>query len=289
VFGAWSATILRNCLSCHQDLTAASWRDIVSAVAETVRTLAGEPRSLELSLAEHVCLALVAQGATHGWQLGTLLAPDGEIGRVWALSRPLTYRALDQLADKRLVRRAGSTRDGGRERQLLKVTAHGRRVAGTWLDAPVEHLREVRTELLLKLTLRERAGLDVEPLLREQQRHFEDRISSLTTGASPRDLVGLWRRESARAVRRFLAEAMRAPVDTDIGRPMMRISARNQLDATVVEITHGDVMSTVKTALPDGQTITAVITNESVADLDLARGDEVVIVVKSTEVMIAKP
>jgi PadR family transcriptional regulator AphA len=258
-------------------------------VAETARTLAGEPGSLELSLAEHVCLALVAQGATHGWQVGTLLAPDGDVGRVWSLSRPLTYRALDQLVDKRLVRRAGSKRDGGRERQLLKVTAHGRRVCDAWLGAPVEHLREVRTELLLKLALRERAGLDVEPLLREQQDHFEDRIHSLTAAASPRDLVSLWRRESARAVRRFLAEALSPIDDNDSRRPMMRISARNQLQATVTDITHGEVMSTVKTALPDGQTITAAITKESVADLDLAQGDEVIIVIKSTEVMIAKP
>ena len=68
----------------------------------------------------------------------------------------------------------------------------------------------------------------------------------------------------------------------------MRISARNQLQATVSVVTHGEVMSTVKATLGDGQTITAAITKESVADLELAPGDKVIVVIKSTEVMLAK-
>lgn len=244
----------------------------------------------ELSLAEHVCLALVAEGATHGWQIGTLLSADGEIGRVWSLTRPLTYRALEQLTDKKLVRRSPAAAGTGRERQQLKATARGRRLADAWLDTPVEHLREVRTDLLLKLVLRARAGLDVEPLLRDQHAHFDERISVLTSGANPPDLVALWRRESARAVRRFLDAALRPPAD-DVSpvAPLVRISARNQLVATIRTITHGDVMSTVKATLGDGQTVTAAVTKESVADLDLAPGDDVVVLVKSTEVMIAKP
>jgi molybdate transport system regulatory protein len=69
----------------------------------------------------------------------------------------------------------------------------------------------------------------------------------------------------------------------------LRLSARNQLRATVREVAHGEVMSTVKATLPDGQGLTAAITKESVEDLDLAEGDTVVMIVKSTEVMIAKP
>ena len=39
-----------------------------------------------LPLAERVCLALVTQKVSHGWALGTMLAPDGELGRIWTLS-----------------------------------------------------------------------------------------------------------------------------------------------------------------------------------------------------------
>ena len=47
-------------------------------------------------------------------------------------------------------------------------------------------------------------------------------------------------------------------------------------------------MSTVKVVLGDGQRLTAAITKDAADDLDLAPGDEVVVMVKSTEVMVAK-
>ena len=68
----------------------------------------------------------------------------------------------------------------------------------------------------------------------------------------------------------------------------MRLSARNQLKATIERVTHGEVMSTVTTRLPDGQTITAAITKDSAEELTLAAGDEVIVVIKATEVIIAK-
>jgi molybdate transport system regulatory protein len=68
----------------------------------------------------------------------------------------------------------------------------------------------------------------------------------------------------------------------------MRLSARNQLTATVESVTHGEVMSTVKVTLGDGQSITAAITKEAAEDLELASGDSVTVIVKSTEVMLGK-
>lgn len=68
----------------------------------------------------------------------------------------------------------------------------------------------------------------------------------------------------------------------------MRLSARNQLDATIESVDLGEVMATVNAVLPGGQHITAAITKASAQDLELAAGDSVVVVIKSTEVMIAK-
>ena len=56
-----------------------------------------------------------------------MLAPDGELGRIWTLSRPLTYRAIDGLVDKGLVTRRGQSSGQGRERVVLGATAAGRR------------------------------------------------------------------------------------------------------------------------------------------------------------------
>lgn len=68
----------------------------------------------------------------------------------------------------------------------------------------------------------------------------------------------------------------------------MRLSARNQLQATVTNVEHGSVMSSVTVSLPSGQELVAAITKDSAQSLELAAGDQVTAVIKSTEVMIAK-
>ncbi len=68
----------------------------------------------------------------------------------------------------------------------------------------------------------------------------------------------------------------------------MRLSTRNQLQATVSEINVGEVMASVKVTLPDGQVVTSSITREAVEDLALAVGDAVTVLIKSTEVMLGK-
>jgi molybdate transport system regulatory protein len=66
----------------------------------------------------------------------------------------------------------------------------------------------------------------------------------------------------------------------------MRLSVRNQLDGKVLLIVPGSVMTIVKVALKGGQTMTSSITKEAVEDLDLEIGNRVVVLVKSTEVML---
>ena len=68
----------------------------------------------------------------------------------------------------------------------------------------------------------------------------------------------------------------------------MKLSARLQLKAKVDKVTLGEVMSTVEVTLPDGQRLTAAITKASVQDLEVQEGDDVLVIIKSTEVMIAK-
>jgi PadR family transcriptional regulator AphA len=249
--------------------------------------MAAAESRMRLPLAESVCLVLVTQKVVHGWALGSMLAPDGELGRIWTLSRPLTYRAIDGLVDKALITRSGQAAGRGRDRVILAPTAAGRRAAKTWIETPVEHLRDVRTELLVKLFLRDRAGIGNEPLLARQLELFDPAIDALTSTHRDDDLVGLWRRESARAVRRFLDQALHPPDHAAGPSPRLRISARNQLRGTITGVHHGEVMSTVNAALGDGQPLTAAITKDAATDLDLAPGDPVTMIVKSTEVIVA--
>ena len=66
----------------------------------------------------------------------------------------------------------------------------------------------------------------------------------------------------------------------------MRISARNQLPATVVRVTQGAVMAEVLVEVDGGHEVVAVITAESVRRLELDAGTRVVVIIKSTEVML---
>ena len=65
------------------------------------------------------------------------------------------------------------------------------------------------------------------------------------------------------------------------------INVRNPFKGKVKEIIRGDVVSEVDVETPWG-IVTSVITTRSVNDLGLAVGSEVVALVKSTEVSIAK-
>ena len=47
------------------------------------------------------------------------------------------------------------------------------------------------------------------------------------------------------------------------------------------------MMSTVKAVLGDGQPLTAAITQDAAADLDFVPGDPVMVIIKSTEVIVA--
>ena len=67
----------------------------------------------------------------------------------------------------------------------------------------------------------------------------------------------------------------------------MKISARNQLTATVKSIRLGDVMAEVVVDV-SGQEIVSVITRSSAETLGLKVGDEVLAIIKSTEVMLGK-
>ena len=58
-------------------------------------------------MGEWACLGILATGRAHGFAVAARLKPTGDVGRVWSMSRPLTYRALDQLAAQGLIRPVG--------------------------------------------------------------------------------------------------------------------------------------------------------------------------------------
>ena len=77
------------------------------------------------------------------------------------------------------------------------------------------------------------------------------------------------------------------PSSRKLSMTIQSINARNQFKGTIKEIVHGPVVSEVEVDTPFG-IVTSVITTRSIKDLDLRIGSEVLALVKSTEVSIAK-
>ena len=174
-----------------------------------------EPR---LSLAEWVVLCLVCEHPTHGFAAAALLARDGDLGQIWHVQKAMVYRAMDRLERFGYIREIGKQHSShGPVKSLSGATPVGQRAAKAWLDQPVEHPRDVRLELLIKLALRDRIGADSSELLRQQHAQLapiaavlSDRLDG--TSGFQRTLA-LWRSESISATLRFL-EAAAQPISS---------------------------------------------------------------------------
>ena len=169
-------------------------------------------RPEELATGEWAALAVVAESPTHGFAVAREMAPGGDVGRVWAMRRPLVYRTLDVLAGLELIREAGTeASDAGPRRTLLEVTPGGRERLDRWLSEPVEHVRDARADLMLKLLFLDRAAIDPGPLLAAQRDRFTELADELEIAVSEAEgfarTLTLWRLESTRAAVRFVERA----------------------------------------------------------------------------------
>jgi molybdopterin-binding protein len=68
---------------------------------------------------------------------------------------------------------------------------------------------------------------------------------------------------------------------------IMRISARNQIKGTVVEVKKGATTSHVRVDIGGGNVLTSSITNEAVDELGIKAKGHVTVVIKASDVMIA--
>jgi PadR family transcriptional regulator AphA len=146
----------------------------------------------QLAPGEWAVLALLAEGPTHGFAIARAMAPDGEIGKVWSLPRPRVYHAIDALIARGFARPVATVASSsGPHRTLLEVTEGGPRALTTWLAAPVEHVRDARSLLLLKLRFLDRSDLDP----RGRWHRHSTLSSSLLAGTAEcfKSRAGTWR------------------------------------------------------------------------------------------------
>ena len=196
------------------------------------------PRN-QLTPGEWAVLALLAEEPTHGFAIARAIAPDGEIGKVWSLPRPRVYHAIDPHTARGFSRpMATVASSSGPHRTVLEVTPAGRRALATWLAAPVEHVRDARSLLLLKLLFHDRGDLDPGPLLDAQRVTFESLAERLAVAVSEArgfdQTILSWRLESATAAIRFIdatinsahRRTLRGPTAAGAGPTPGRVKAR---------------------------------------------------------------
>lgn len=161
-----------------------------------------------MALAEWTVLVVLSQKPAHGFAVSQLTAPEGELGRIWRIPRPIVYRAIGRLLEAGLITPEAVEPGQGPQRTIYTVTAPGRQAAEHWLATPVEHVRDIRSQLLIKLALMYRAGRDPSELIRRQRAALEP-IARATqaTGAGPDGfdaILQAWRRATAAAAVGFL-------------------------------------------------------------------------------------
>ena len=159
----------------------------------------------DLSLTEWVVLALVAEAPTHGFAISKELQADSDLGRILTVHRPLVYRALDRLGQAGLVEAvATEPGSGGPNRKVVKATRSAKVALKQWFERPVDHVRDLRIEFLIKLRLTERVGNDATVLVDAQRRELATTLQSLADGGDDQDVVDRWRQHNAAAARNFL-------------------------------------------------------------------------------------
>ncbi len=122
---------------------------------------------VSLSLSDWAVLAALDEAPTHGFRLAALFAKGGELGTVWTVQRPQVYRALEHLEERGLAQAIGlEPGDPGPPRLRYAVTVQGREAVAKWRVTHVTHLRNARSELLLKLVFLERQQFDAHTLIR---------------------------------------------------------------------------------------------------------------------------
>ncbi len=167
------------------------------------------PRPRGPSLTEWAALGVLCERPAHGWAVAEELKPSGPIGHVYSTTRPLAYRALRQLREAGLVEVRGTiSSESGPERTTLGPTRKGRDAYRRWRGGAVNHVRDLRSELMLKLLFHERARLDPAALLVRQvavlaeiERALGDRLD--TSSDFDRTLA-LWRLTACRGALSFV-------------------------------------------------------------------------------------
>jgi DNA-binding PadR family transcriptional regulator len=168
-----------------------------------------------LSVPEWLVLAILGQQPMHGFAVAQLTAPDGELGRVWHIPKAVIYRSIGRLVEAGLIAPEGTEPGLGPQRTVYAATPAGQAAAQHWLHTPVDHVRDIRSQLLLKLALLDRDGDDPADLLRRQREILEPIVRAIEASSAHHEgfdaTLLVWRKSNALAALDFLDRVAGTP------------------------------------------------------------------------------
>lgn len=252
---------------------------------------------------------LLTRGAGNvGAERIALLEAVGAKGSIAAAAkaRGLSYKgawdavqALNNLFDRPLV----ETKTGGASGGLAALTPRGRAVVAAFRAVEVELARVAET-LQRRLDQPEALGAMLWGLgMRTSARNaLSGVVAAVKDGAVNAEvalkvseavtITAIITRESAAALGLAPGQAAIALIKSSFvilarGEGAFRTSARNQIAGRVARREDGAVSSEISLAIDEGKTLTATITRESAAALDLKVGDPALALIKASHVIIA--
>ncbi len=104
-----------------------------------------------LTPVQYAILGLLRKHAAHGYELQRSFTEGSDLAGVVHVEQASLYAALKELAGRGLIEGA-ETREGLRPpRTVYSLSKRGERVLDAWMRTPVERLRQVRLDFLLKV------------------------------------------------------------------------------------------------------------------------------------------
>jgi DNA-binding PadR family transcriptional regulator len=136
--------------------------------------------------AEYPVLGILALGAAHGYDICRRLHKG--IGPVWKLGKSQVYALLTRLERDGLVAHERMGQENLPARNMFSITPTGEEVFREWVSTPVNHVRDMRLELLTKLWFARQEDPYHERTLIEQQlavcREKMERLEARKTSSS---------------------------------------------------------------------------------------------------------
>jgi PadR family transcriptional regulator, regulatory protein AphA len=162
-----------------------------------------------LSAGEYAVLGVLRERPMHGYEVARRFAADLDLGLVLPMDMSSVYALLKELQEHGLI-------EGEREvvglrppRTVFHLTADAESAFDHWLEEPVERLRAVRSDLLLKLYFARAISTPLTARLLDAQievvRAYGERLTALAAESEPGSFERLVRRSKITAATATLA------------------------------------------------------------------------------------